>query len=176
MRRALARVAAGWALCGGALLLAVMVVTTLNALGFAGDRVARLVGMSLPGLPGYEDFVRLCVAMAALMFLPFCQSERGHIAVDLFATGMTSTVRGALDRFWLIATALLALFLAYWMTAGLIESRSDGAVTPVLGWPVWRSFAPGIASLLLWAAVAIVQLGDDAASIRAASADGGGDV
>ena len=58
----------------------------------------------------------------------------------------------------LLAMAALALFLAYWMVHGMIETRSDGALSRVLGWTEWPFYIPGIVSLVLWATVAASQL------------------
>ena len=154
MRRLLGRAALAWALLGGVVLVLIMAVTTANVAGFAADRVARLFGGSVSGLPGYEDFVRLAVSGAALMFLPWCQHRHGHVRVELFGALLPAALTRALDRLWLAALALLALFLAYWMAQGLLETREDGALSPVLGWQQWPFYAPGIASLALWALVA----------------------
>ena len=51
----------------------------------------------------------------------------------------------------------MALFLAYWMFQGMVESRADNALSPVIGWPIWPFYIPGVVSLLLWAFVAAVQ-------------------
>ena len=59
-------------------------------------------------------------------------------------------------------TIALALFLAWWMALGLLETRADGTLSRVLGWPEWPFYAPGVLSLLLWAAVAACQLGEAA--------------
>ena len=40
----------------------------------------------------------------------------------------------------------------------MLETRADGALSRVLGWPEWPFYLPGIVSLLLWAAVAAVQI------------------
>ena len=158
MRVLLERLATGWALLGGMILLAIVLVTVANAGAFGLDRLARLFGGTVSGLPGYEDFVRLAVSAAALMFFPYCQLKRGHIAVDLFAERMPPALRRALDAVSLFGIAALALFLAYWMTQGLAETRADGALSRVLGWPEWPFYLPGILSLALWAAIALLQL------------------
>jgi hypothetical protein len=44
------------------------------------------------------------------------------------------------------------------MVLGLLETRADGALSRVLGWPEWPFYLPGIASLLLWAAIAAQQV------------------
>ena len=79
MRALLGRIAVWWALLGGVLLFAIVFVTVTNVGGFALDRVARLFGGTVYGLPGYEDFVRLAISAAALMLLPYCQLVRGHL-------------------------------------------------------------------------------------------------
>ena len=157
MRAYLERLSAGWALAGGAILLAVVLVTTANAGAFALDRLARLFEANVSGLPGYEDFVRLAISAAALMLFPYCQLRRGHVVVDLFVKMMPLRLQRGLDLLALVGTAGLAFFLAYWMALGLLETRADGALSRVLGWPEWPFYLPGIASLLLWGAVATSQ-------------------
>ncbi|MGF1611333.1 MAG: TRAP transporter small permease [Kiloniellales bacterium] len=157
-RGLLERLAIWWAILGGLLLLAIVLVTVTNAGAFALDRLARLFGTTVSGLPGYEDFVRLAISAAALMLFPYCQLRRGHVAVDLFVKALPLAVQKALDAISLAGMAALALFLAYWMTLGLIETRADGALSRVLGWPEWPFYAPGVISLALWALVAASQL------------------
>lgn len=158
MRALLERLAAGWALLGGILLLAIVLVTVTNAGAFTLDRLARLAGGTVSGLPGYEDFVRLAISAAVLMLFPYCQLRRGHVAVDFFADMMPCRMQKALDTFSLAAMAALALFLAYWMVLGMAETRADGALSRVLGWPEWPFYVPGILSLLLWAAITTLQV------------------
>jgi TRAP-type C4-dicarboxylate transport system permease small subunit len=153
----LEKIAAAWALAGGALLALIALVTVTNAGAFLIDRLARLAGGTVAGLPGYEDFVRLAVSCAALMLIPYCQARRGHIAVDLLFARMAPVVRRALDRIAALGMTVLALFLAYWMAIGMAETRADHALSRVLGWPEWPFYLPGIASLLLWAAIALTQ-------------------
>ncbi|MEM9028156.1 MAG: TRAP transporter small permease [Pseudomonadota bacterium] len=157
MQKFALRLSETWALCGGVLLLMIMLVTSINVAGFTLNRVASVFGGSVSGLPGYEDFVSLAVACAALMFLPLCQARRGHVAVDLFVALFPDAVRRMLDRAWLGATFVLAVFLAYWMTIGLFETQSDNVLSPVLGWSIWPFYIPGIISLCLWALVAAIQ-------------------
>ncbi|MEM6486661.1 MAG: TRAP transporter small permease subunit [Pseudomonadota bacterium] len=157
MVRRLERIAALWALLGGVGLIAIVAVTTTNVALFAADRVAALSGRAVSGIVGYEDFVALVTSCAALAFFPYCQVHTGHVRVDLFASAMPAALRRGLDRVWLVLTAVAALFLAGMMLQGLLESRDDGALSRILGWPVWPFYVPGILSLLLWAAIAAAQ-------------------
>ncbi len=157
MRALVEKLAVALALIGGLVLLAIVLVTTANAGAFTLDRLARVFGGTVSGLPGYEDFVRLAVSAAALMLLPYCQLRRGHVAVDLFVKWLPPRIRRGFDIAIAFAMAGLAAFLAFWMTVGLLETRADGALSRVLGWPEWPFYLPGIASLLLWAVVAALQ-------------------
>jgi len=167
MYRTLEHLAAAFALAGGVILLLIVAVTVVNAGAFGLDKLARLAGGTVAGLPGYEDFVRLAVAVASPLFLPYCQLRRGHIAVDLFTAGAGPRVNRAIDGLCLLLMAVAALFLAYWMVLGMLETRADGALSRVLGWPVWPFYLGGIAALPLWALLALAQF--------AAGSDGSGD-
>jgi TRAP-type C4-dicarboxylate transport system permease small subunit len=153
-----------WALLGGVLILLIVLVTTTNVGAFTLDRLVRPFGGTVSGLPGYEDFVRLAISCAALMFFPWCQLKRGHVAVDLFVAGLPAKLRRALDALWMLLAVALALFLAYWMVLGMLETYTDNALSRVLGWAEWPFYIPGIVSLLLWALVCAMQLryGDEA--------------
>lgn len=160
MRAAVGRLADWWAVAGGVVLLAIVLVTTANAGAFALGRLARAWGGTVAGLPGYEDFVRLAISGAGLMFFPYAQARRGHVAVDIFVAYLPARLRVILDKLWLAATVAMALFLAWWMWFGMARARADALVTGVLGWSDWPFYLPGIASLVLWALVAAVQLGE----------------
>lgn len=158
MRLLLRQTVSTWAVLGGIILISIVVVTSTNVGAFAIDRLARLFGTHFPALPGFEDYVRLAISSAALMFFPYCQQRRGHIVVDLMGSKIPTRVKQGLDTVWLLMTILLALFLAYWMTLGMFETRQDNALSRVLGWPEWPFYVPGIVSLILWALVSVNQV------------------
>lgn len=151
------RLASNWALLGGVLVFAIMIVTSVNVGAFGLDRIARMFEGNVSGLPGYEDFVRLAISCAALMFFPYCQLRRGHVVVDLFASSFPTAFVRFLDRLWLVIITLLALSLFYWMILGMLETYADNALSPVLGWSEWPFYVPGIISLFLWALTAGFQ-------------------
>lgn len=153
----LSRIVTWWAIAGGLFILAIVFVTTANVTLFGLDRLARPFGGVVSGLPGYEDFVSLAVSCAALMFFPVCQLKRGHVAVDVFTEKLPLRWQSVLNRLWSAAACLAALFLGYWMAIGMAQVRADHASSPVIAWPIWPFYFPGIVSLLLWAAVAAMQ-------------------
>ena len=158
MNAILWRTADLFALLAGLALFVIVAVTTTNTGAFILDRIAGAFGADVTGLPGYEDFVQLAISGIALMFFPFCQANRGHVSVDLLMDRLPQAVQQNVDRVWLVLTAGVALFLAYWMVLGLLEARDDVAVTSVLGWPVWPFYLPGIVSMGLWGLVALAQI------------------
>ena len=92
------RLASHWALLGGIVVFAIMIVTSVNVGAFGLDRIARMYGTNISALPGYEDFVKLAISGAALMFFPYCQLQRGHVVVDLFASSFPAGIVRFLDR------------------------------------------------------------------------------
>lgn len=160
MRAALDKFTALWAVLGGIILLIIVAVTVTNVGAFALDRIARLWGGTVSGLPGYEDFVRLAIAAAIPMFLPYCQLKRGHLSVDLFLKNAPAGFNRFIERLSLVLMACVALFLAYWMFLGMEETQKDGALSRVLGWQEWPFYIPGIASLILWSLIAVAQIFD----------------
>ena len=91
-----------WASFGGFVLLLIVAVTTSNVGAFAIDRAVRHFDTTFLALPGFEDFVRLAISSAALMFFPYCQSMRGHVSVDILISRTNLKVQWALDMFSLI--------------------------------------------------------------------------
>ena len=71
---------------------------------------------------------------------------------------MPGTVQKVLERLWLALTACLGGFLAYWLTLGMFETYADNVLSRVLGWPEWPFYLPGVVSMVLWSAVAVLQL------------------
>jgi len=160
MRQGLERVVLWWALAGGVGLLLIVGATAFNVGAFALDRIARGFGGEVTAFPGYEDFVRLVVSAAALMLFPYCQLKRGHVAVDLLVERMPRSAQRVIDAISLAGMTALALFLLYWMSIGMIETRDDHAISRVLGWPEWPFYLPGLISLALWALVAAADAAD----------------
>lgn len=155
--RVLSPLATALALYGGAVLLAITLVTMANVAGFALDALARPLGGRVPGISGYEEIVALLIGGGALAFLPWCQLRYGHVAVDLFTQRAPAAFNAAVDRVALALTSVVAVFLGGMMIEGMRLARADGVVTGVRGWPEWPFWIPGIVALLAWGATAAVM-------------------
>ena len=158
MKNVLYKAASWLAVAGGLLALLIAVVTIVNVTAFGLDKIARLFDANFPAIIGYEDFVSMIVSSAALMFFPYCQARRGHVAVDVFIKMFPAWFALTVDVISGICMTALALFLGYMMVNGLIEVRGDNTLSAILGWPIWPFYVPGIISMFLWAAIAGGQI------------------
>lgn len=147
-----------WALCGGALLVVIVVATAINAAGFAANMVARLWGGSVSGLPGYEDAVTMLVGVAALAMFPYCQLHGGHAVVDMFMQKAPGWVNRGVDVVSALLMAAVGALMAAMLVLGTIEMRADNTETPVLAWPVWIFMPAGVVSCALWALAALLPI------------------
>lgn len=146
-----ARTVEGWALAGGVLLLAVVLVTAWSM----GGNI--LFGQPVPG-----DFeiVEVGVAVAVFTFLPYCQLTGANVTADIFTAGAS--------RFWLGVFAFLGSLLALgfglvllWrMAAGMQDFRDYEEVTMVYQFPLWIAFVPILVSLALLCLTAAVTLAE----------------
>ncbi|RDC73105.1 TRAP transporter small permease [Rhodovulum sp. 12E13] len=88
--RAIAALARGLALAGGAALLALALMTVVSIVGRA------LSGVGLGPVPGDYELVANGVALAIFWSLPWCQLSRGHVTVDLVSQRLPPRVHAAL--------------------------------------------------------------------------------
>jgi TRAP-type C4-dicarboxylate transport system permease small subunit len=150
-RGALERVTEALALLGGAMLVAITLMS-----------VASITGRWLFGKPLMGDFelVQLGAAVAIASFLPFTQLQRNNIIVDFFTAKLNPSLQAVLDAFGsLLLAAMLALFA--WRTAvGAATVKAAGETSMIMGVPLWYGYAlmvPGLALTVLVAIRSAVQ-------------------
>jgi TRAP-type C4-dicarboxylate transport system permease small subunit len=147
---------AALALAGGGLVLALGLLVTAS--------VARRWLTTSP-IPGDFELVQTGLAVAVFAFLPWCHWRRGNIVVDSFTTRLPARLKGAIDAFWSLVYALVAVVLAWRLAAGGLDLLAAGQTTMVLALPVgWAVLA--CAALAGWLAVA---------ALATAAAQAGGD-
>lgn len=151
------RLADGCAIASGALLAIVVLLTVVNAVGFAANTGVQMFGGNVSGLPGYEDAVSLAVGSAALLMLPYCQLTRGHVSVDLFTERLSASTAARIMRATDALMGICAAFLGLMLAIGSRSYFDDGALSPVLAWPIWPFVVPGIAAVGLWSFTALAM-------------------
>ncbi|MBR0670622.1 TRAP transporter small permease [Neoroseomonas soli] len=134
-RGPIARLAAGFALAGGAVLLGVAMLTTVSVL---------LRWLTSQPVKGDVELVQLGGGLAVLGFLAYGTLMRANIFVDSFTGWLPRRVNDAVDGFWNLVWGTAALVLAERMVVGAIEARGSGTTTfGLLGVPIWWAIGLG---------------------------------
>jgi len=140
--RALRSVCRWLALAGGAVLVALTLLT-----------VSSIVLREVAGrpIPGDFELVELGCAIAIFAFLPYCQLIGGNVRVEFVTARWPRPVRAALDALASLAYAAIAALLTWRLALGGADLRSFHETTMVLGVPVWLAFVAIVPSVALLA-------------------------
>lgn len=138
----------GWALAGGALLLAVVLVNVASVLG-------GYLGLPLP-----DDFelTEMGVAIAVFAFLPYCQLTDANVTADIFTARASAPVLAGLRALAAILAFGFGAILVWRMGLGMLDQRGYGYTTTILQIPIWWAFVPILISLVLLVAAAVLTL------------------
>jgi len=148
----LQRACQGVALFGGVLLMALAALTTVSVASRALTRVA---------IPGDVEIAELLTACAIFCFIPYCELQRGHVAVDAFTDRMPPRALAALECLWATVFLAIAALLLWQISIGAADLLRRGQTTFVLRLPVWIAFIvvlPAAALLVAACAHSVVQL------------------
>lgn len=140
-----------WAILGGFVLLAVIVVNVISVVSAA---------VFTKGFPGDFELTELGVAIAAFSFLPYCQIAGLNVTADIFTSGAS--------RFWLALFSLLGAIVALgfgalllWrMYFGMIDQHTYDSTTAILQIPLWWAYAACLLSLALLVLASFASLVD----------------
>lgn len=149
---ALHRLASLFAAAGGVLLCLLAALTVLSIIG-------RNV-LSMP-IPGDFEIVAMGTAVCVMLFLPWCQLQRGQIRVDLFLDRAPPRLTGILDAIGSVLCMLISAVFAWRMMLGFAEAVRDRDVTVILGLPLWWSYPFAVASFALLAACCLYTARSD---------------
>lgn len=146
----------GWALLGGVLLLVIVLINVASVVG----------GMFWKPFPGDFELTEIGIAIAAFMFLPYCQLTDANVTADIFT--MRAPAR-LVAGFKLLASAValgFALLLLWRMYEGLESQRDYEYATAILAFPIWIGFVPILISLALLCMAAGMTLSGSLSAAR----------
>jgi len=146
--RLLAFLAKLCAILGGCLLSAIALLTCASLIG------RNTLGLSLAG-----DFELTGVASGAAiaLFLPWCQQQRGNIAVDFFTARASVKTTLLLDRLGSLLLAGVMALLAWRTGVGALNALQTHSGTMLLDFPEWLVYASMVPPLALTALIALMQ-------------------
>ncbi len=139
-----------WALAGGIVLFAVVLVNVASVIG----------GIFWKPFPGDFELTEMGVAIAAFSFLPFCQIHGTNVTADIFTTRASERWLATFGFLGSLAALLFAALLLWRMYAGMLSQKEYGYTTTILQIPVWMAYVPVLVSLLLLCMTALSTLAD----------------
>lgn len=128
------------ALVGGAVLLALTLLTCISIIG----RVFVPWGIGLGPIRGIYDMTEIGMAAAVFSFLPWAQYKEAHARVDLFQFAMPHKADQFLDILFNTGMAFVAAAGTYRLYLGMQDKLSYGETTLIAQIPVWQGYAAGL--------------------------------
>ena len=140
---------AGATLTGGAMLVAVALLTVLD--------VALRYALNRP-LPGTFELTQL--AMSGIAFLGLGQAQRRgqHITIDLLYEGAPPAARRGMDGLAGLVSLLVAGAVSWRLLETMLRTRAGGEVTGVLSLPLYPAIGVAGAGFALFVLALLVGL------------------
>lgn len=158
-----------FALLGGAVLTALIVLVCLSIVGRSLNSVLNgdLVQSILPGLAnlllatgvgpinGDFELVEAGMAFVIFAFLPLCHINGAHAAVDIFTAKLPLGANRFLRMTIEIVFAAILVIIAYQLFLGMLSKQSSGQTTLLLQFPIWWAYVFSAVGAIVAAVVAI---------------------
>lgn len=146
-----------WALCGGLVLIALVLLTAASALSN--------LFFNKP-FPADYDMVKHFVAISAFTFLPYCQITYGNVTVDIFTERASDRAKAAMIVLASVIAGVIALLLLHRMWYGMLDYIEYRETMIWIRIPLWTAFPPALVSLVLWFAASLITLGEGIRGMR----------
>ena len=146
------------AVIGGAVLLALIIMTCLSILGRAAntflhgglamslfpDLAQSLIDGGIGAIRGDFELVEAGMAFCIFAFLPFCTVTVGHATVDVFVGALPRGVQRVLETLTAILFAAVLILIAVQLYAGTERKFSSGQTSFLLEFPIWWAYAASL--------------------------------
>jgi TRAP-type C4-dicarboxylate transport system permease small subunit len=146
-----------WALAGGIVLVALVVMTGTSAL---------LNLLFNKPVPGDFEIVKHGVAIAAFAFLPYCQLSHANVTVDIFTESMSDRAKSAMVLLASLIAAIVAIALFRQMWLGMLDYIQYGEAMVSVPIKLWTAFPPALVSLVLLFVASLITAGESWAVVR----------
>ncbi len=144
-------IARALAFAGGAVLIAITVLTCVSIIG----RALLPLDIGLSPIRGIYDMTEIGIAAAVFAFLPWAQFTEAHARVDLFRWAIPKKVDQFLDVVFNAAMAFVATVGTYRLYLGMQDKLSYGETTLIAQIPVWQGYAAGLVGAVGFVIVAV---------------------
>jgi TRAP-type C4-dicarboxylate transport system permease small subunit len=140
-----------WALVGGLILAALMLMTAASA--------ASNLLFDKP-IQGDYEMMKHFVAIAIFCFLPYCQLTGANVTVDIFTEGASERMKSAMLAFSSLFAIIFSVVLFRQMSLGLIGYIEYPETTATLHIPLWTAFPPALVSLFLLLVASLITMAE----------------
>ncbi|MCR8827826.1 TRAP transporter small permease [Pseudosulfitobacter koreensis] len=137
--------------------LVLLVVVGLTCVSIAGRALLPL-NIGVGPIKGIYDLTEIGVGAAIFGFLPWCQLQRSHAAVDLFKPAYGTTLNRVLDVIVDLGMLAVAVLIAWRLYLGMADKMRYGETTFIMQLPVWWGYAASLVGALGFALVALFCL------------------
>ncbi len=163
------RLARSFAILGGLVLSALIVLTCLSIVGrlvnsllhgsfaqaLAPDLASMLLEWGVGPINGDFELVEAGMAFTIFAFLPLCQLNGAHASVDIFTARLPLRVNSVLRMVIEIIFAAVLILIAVQLFAGMDSKRGSGQTTFLLQYPLWWGYALSIPGAFAAALVSV---------------------
>ena len=144
-----ARVIEVWALLGGFALFGIVLMVAWSATrGFVFNRP----------LQGDVEMTEMWVAVAAFMFLPYCQLTGANVTADIFTARASPRTVALLELLSALVALAFSLLLLWRMYYGFLDYREYVETTTILHVPIWYAYVPALISLALLSLASLLSV------------------
>ncbi|MHA6323797.1 TRAP transporter small permease [Roseivivax sp. CAU 1753] len=167
------RLARLFAILGGIVLSALIVITCLSILGRSLNSVLNsdLLQSAVPGIAnallatgigpinGDFELVEAGMAFAIFAFLPLCHINGAHASVDIFTARLPPRANRFLRMVIEGVFAAILVVIAYQLFQGTLSKQASGQTTFLLQYPLWWSYALSLSGAVVAAIVGVFMAG-----------------
>lgn len=137
------------ALLSGLVLLAVVALTCVSIAG----RALLPLDIGVGPIKGVYDLTEIGVGAAIFGFLPWCQLQRSHAAVDLFQPVFGGALNRVLNVIVDLGMLIAAVLIAWRLYLGMTDKLRYGETTFIMQLPVWWGYAASLVGAVAFALV-----------------------
>jgi TRAP-type C4-dicarboxylate transport system permease small subunit len=148
-----------WALLGGLVLVALVLMTAASAISNLLFRKP---------FPGDFEIVKHGIAIAAFAFLPYCQLTQSNVTVDVFTERISQRAKAVMILVASLIAAATAIVLFRQMWFGMLDYIRYGEAMVSVPIKLWTAFPPALVSLALLLVAAAITAGESWLKIRQA--------
>ncbi len=169
MHNTVNRLARAFAILGGVVLSALIVMTclsivgrSLNSLlhsdflqGIAPNVASALIAAGIGPINGDFELVEAGMAFTIFAFLPLCQLHGAHASVDILTSKLPLRLNRFLRMLIEIVFAAVLILIAVKFFGGMESKRNSGQTTFLLQYPLWWGYALSLPGAITAALVAV---------------------